>query len=45
VLEQNLPSSSARLGFSACIAKSAGLSERNLSIDLHAMRYDIPGSA
>jgi hypothetical protein len=44
-LEQNLPSSSARLGFSAGIAKSAGLNERNLSIDLQAMRYDIPGSA
>jgi hypothetical protein len=44
-LESNLPSASASLGFSAGIAKSAGLSERNLSIDLQAMRYDIPGSA
>ena len=44
-LESNLPSSSAPLGFSAGIAKSAGLSERDLSIDLQAMRYDVPGSA
>ena len=44
-LESNLPSASASLGFSADIAKSAGLTERDLSIDLQAMRYDVPGSA
>jgi hypothetical protein len=44
-LEQNLPSSLAALGFSAGIAKSVGLTERNLSIDMQAMRYDVPGSA
>jgi hypothetical protein len=45
MLESNLPPSSAPLGFSAGIAKSAGLSERNLSIDVEAMRYDVPGNA
>jgi hypothetical protein len=44
VLEQNLPSSSTPLGFSAGIGKSLGSSERNLSIDMQAMRYDVPGS-
>ncbi|HEU4498199.1 MAG TPA: hypothetical protein VFR60_02570, partial [Sphingomicrobium sp.] len=39
-LNAGLPTASQALGFSAGIGKTIGASQRNLSIDIQAIRYD-----